>query len=81
MLEEIGKLLGLSLLMSVLIAALFTFGAPVQAQDAQAQDTVNAQNQQNILLQSSTTQGVPLLTGNDDKDTPDGVDAAAPEQE
>ena len=50
--------------MSVLIAALFTFGSPVQAEDS-----VNAQNQQNILGQAATTQGVPLLGIDDDEDT------------
>lgn len=67
MIDEVRKVLGLSALLGVLVAALFTFGAPVQAQ---VQSPVNAQNQQNILVQSSTTQGVPTLDGTDQADSP-----------
>jgi hypothetical protein len=70
MIDDLRKVLALSALLSVLVAALFTFGAPVQAQ---VQSPVNAQNQQNILVQSSTTQGVPTV-GDDDQDTGQSTD-------
>lgn len=75
MIDEVRKVLALSALLSVLVAALFAFGNPVQAQDAQAQNAQaqgapNAQNQQNILYQAATTQGVPTLDGTDQADPP-----------
>jgi hypothetical protein len=68
MIEDLRKVLALSALLSVLVAALFTFGAPVEAKDAQADDSVDAQNQENITSQAATTQGVPVLLS-DDEDT------------
>lgn len=65
MIDEMRKVLALSALLSVLVAALFTFGAPAQAEDA-----VNAQNQENITYQATTTQGVPTLDGTDQADPP-----------
>jgi hypothetical protein len=70
MIDEMRKVLAISALLSVLVAALFAFGNPVQAQDAQAQNAPNAQNQQNILSQAATTQGVPTLDGTDQADPP-----------
>ncbi|MFN3169513.1 MAG: hypothetical protein ACE37E_02350 [Hyphomicrobiales bacterium] len=80
MIDEVRKVLALSALLSVLVAALFMFGNPVQAQNVQAQDVQaqnaqaqgapNAQNQQNILSQAATTQGVPTLDGTAQADPP-----------
>lgn len=76
MINDLRNLLALSALLSVLVAALFGFGTPVQAQET------SAQQQADITAQAAPTQGVPTLYSNDQKDTPvdlsDVISADAP---
>jgi hypothetical protein len=73
MIDELRKVLALSALLSGLVAALFTFGAPVRAEEASSQDATTSQQQTNVTAQAATTMGVPLLDTADQDDPPVAV--------
>ncbi|MEQ8656268.1 MAG: RebB family R body protein [Hyphomicrobiales bacterium] len=70
MIDELRKVLALSALLSVLVAALFTFGAPVRAEETSSHNSVSSQQQTAVTAQAATTMGVPLLDAADQDDAP-----------